>query len=59
MAKKTCVICNSTYATSDQVFEVEFKDGEKICYCVICLSEGPLSEVPEEIKAIKNVSEEI
>lgn len=57
MSEKICVICNDVNATSDQIFEVEFKDGEKISYCVVCLSEGPLSEVPEDIKTIKNITE--
>ncbi len=58
MSKKiACCICQGTNAVSDQVFEVEFKDGEKIIYCCVCLSEGPLSEVPEDIKTIKNITE--
>lgn len=52
---KECCICESTYSTSPELFEVEFEDGEKLIYCVICLDEGPFSEVPEEIKIIKRV----
>ena len=52
---KECCICESRFSTSPELFEVEFNDGEKLIYCVICLSEGPFSEVPEEIKNIRRV----
>ena len=50
-----CYICESRYSTSPELFEVEFEDGKKLIYCVICLGEGPFSEVPEEIKIIRRV----
>lgn len=56
-SKLICSICENTKAVSNVIFEVEFKDGEKLNYCVVCLSEGPLSNVPEDIKLIKNIGE--
>jgi len=52
---KECCICESTYSTSSELFEVEFNDGEKLIYCNVCLGEGPFSEVPDEIKIIRRV----
>ena len=54
-----CSICKNTNAVSNVIFEVEFTDGEKLNYCVVCLSEGPLSNVPEDIKLIRNIGEAI
>ena len=65
--KKECCICESTYSTSPELFLVKFADKEELIYCNVCLGEGPLSEVPDEIKSmtkvgmtsIKNTSQDI
>jgi len=55
MTTKKCEECDSTFSTYPGVFEVEFKNGERHAFCNVCLSEGPLAEVPDEIIIIKKI----
>jgi len=53
--KKECCICQNKYSTSPELFKVKFTEGEDLIYCNVCLGEGPLSEVPDEIKSMTKV----
>lgn len=53
--KKECCICENRYSTSPELFKVKFTEGEDLIYCNVCLGEGPLSEVPDEIKSMTKV----
>ena len=53
--KKECCICKNSHSTSPELFKVKFAEGEDLIYCNVCLGEGPLSEVPDEIKSMTKV----
>ena len=50
-----CCICQNSNSTSPELFKVNFTDGEELIYCNVCLVEGPLSEVPDEIKSMNRI----
>ena len=52
---RECCICQNSNSTAPELFKVEFTDGEKLIYCNVCLVEGPLSEVPDEIKSMTRI----
>ena len=53
--KIECCFCQNKYCTSPELFKVKFTEGEDLIYCNVCLGEGPLSEVPDEIKSMTKV----
>ncbi|MBA7477639.1 hypothetical protein ES707_13053 [subsurface metagenome] len=53
--KKECCICQNKHSTSPELFKVKFTEGEDLIYCNVCLGEGPLSEVPDEIESVTKV----
>jgi hypothetical protein len=53
--KKECCICQNKYSTSPELFLVKFTEGEDLIYCNVCIGEGPLSEVPDEIISMTKV----
>ena len=55
--KAECCICKNSFSTSPVLFKVEFTDKEELIYCNVCLGEGPLSEVPDEIKQITPIGD--
>jgi len=53
--KKECCVCENKYSTSPELFLVKSADKETLIYCNVCLGEGPLSEVPDEIVSMTKI----